>query len=117
MKLPLRTLKILFNPFPFICYITAILMIIKDIVYIINYDPFFDPILLWGICAAISYLTLTAIFQKKNKVFLFLFFILESCLRIIITIPLTKCDPKFEVLLISFFGAVYLFRSEHKSEI
>lgn len=112
MKHKFSLLRVLLNPFPFICYVAAVLLLVKNIIYIFNYDTFFDPILIWGTVSAITYLIITTLCRRKNTFFLYLLYIFESCTRIAYAIFFTQCDPRFEILLISFFIVCYLFNSE-----
>ncbi len=103
MKTKFSTLRILSNPFPFICYTTGLLLLIKSVILLFNFDILFKPVIIWGFCSALFYAVLTTILKKRNIFILYLCYILESCLRISYSIVFTKCDPKYEILLISFF--------------
>ena len=114
MKTKFSTLRILSNPFPFICYTTGLLLLIKSVILLFNFDILFKPVIIWGFCSALFYAVLTTILKKRNIFILYLCYILESCLRISYSIVFTKCDPKYEILLISFFIVSYLFNTNTK---
>lgn len=114
MKPKFSVLRILANPFPFICYSTGILLLIKSLILLFNYDALFTPILYWGFAASLFYFVVTPVLNKKNIFALYLCYIAESCARISYSIFFTKCDPKYEILLISFFIICYFFNAETK---
>ncbi|MBP5402233.1 MAG: GGDEF domain-containing protein [Treponema sp.] len=109
MKTKNLSYRILANPFPFICYIIAVTMFIKNIIYVSNYDVHYDPILIWGTLATIAYFTLGILFRTKHKFILFLFYVFETCLRAVIFTSILKCDAKYEVIYVAFFAVFYLF--------
>lgn len=115
MKLRHISHKILANPFPYICYLTAIITLLKNIIYICNYDINLDPLLLWGATATICYFTLASLFHTKHRIILFFFYIGESCLRIIFFTQLLRTNINYEILLISFLAVFYLFSEYHKN--
>lgn len=112
MKPKFSPMQILTNPFPFICYTTGVLLLIKSLILLFNYNEFFKPVLIWGFCSAIFYTVLTTVLKRHNIFILYLCYILESCLRITYSIAFTQCDPKYEILLISFFIVSYLFNAD-----
>lgn len=115
MRKKLSFYKVLVNPFPYICFLTALLIIIKNIIYISFGDSYFDPILLWGTLSSICYITLATAFSKKHKIVLFLFYILETCMRIIFASALYHSSLNYEILLVSFFSVFYLFSTDIKT--
>lgn len=114
MKKKIPFYKLLVNPFPYICFVTALLTVIKNIIYISLGDSYFDPILLWGTIAAIAYIMLATLFAKKHKIILFLFYIIEICLRIVFASALYHTSLNYELLLVSFFSVFYLFNTNIK---
>lgn len=114
MKHRLSAINIFSNPFPFICYTTGLLLLGKSLVLLFNYDSFFKPVMIWGFAASLFYAVITTVLKKKNIFALYVAYILESCLRISFSITITHCDPKYEILLISFFIICYLFNADTK---
>lgn len=115
MKNRFFSIKLLSNPFPFISYITAAILFADSLILFFHFSNFFLPVIIWSAVASVSYTIITLIFQKKNTFYLYMFYIIESCLRIAFSITTTKCDPKFEILLISFFIICYLFSNVYQS--
>lgn len=117
MKHKFSVLRVIINPSPYICYFAAIISILKNIIFLAHYDSFFDPIILWSVCSAILYIVASSVLIRKNKLWLFYIYILESSLRIIFSILVTHLEPKYEILFISFLAFTYLFMndfSKHK---
>lgn len=106
MKTKALAMRILTNPFPYICFITAAILLSNSLIMFGHYHTFFLPVLIWNTASAAVYVTITLLLHKKNTFLLYMFYIIESCLRIAYSITITKCDPKFEILLISFLSSV-----------
>ena len=115
MKTKALAMRILTNPFPYICFITAAILLLNSLAMFGHYHTFFLPVLIWNTASAAVYVTITLLLHKKNTFLLYMFYIIESCLRIAYSITITKCDPKFEILLISFFIICYLFSNVYKT--
>ncbi|MBQ0003948.1 MAG: GGDEF domain-containing protein [Treponema sp.] len=114
MKQRVPIYKLLLNPFPYICFFEAFLSIAKNIIYISQSDSYFDLVLLWGTVSSIIYIALGTIFAKKNKIILFMFYILETCCRIFVSTSYYHTSLNYEILLISFFSVFYLFSTDIK---
>lgn len=106
--------KVLINPFPYICILTGFLTIVKNVIYISFGDSYFDPTLVWGTIVSIAYITLATLFSKKYKIILFMFYIIETCARIIFSTTLYHSSLNYEILLVSFFSVFYLFSTDNK---
>ena len=115
MKVRHLSHKILANPFPFICFITAAITLFKNIIYICNYDTMLDPLLTWGAVSTICYFALASIFHTKHRIALFFFYISESCFRTIFFTHLLQTNVNYEILPISFLAVFYLFSEYHKN--
>ena len=101
------------KPFSFICYFSAFLSAVKNVIFCVNYDSFFNPFLYWGIFSAALYLIFAAVFNSKNRIFLFMFYIIETCARICYSIYFAKCEPRYDILLISLFIVCSFFKMQY----
>lgn len=108
-----NSLGFLKKPFSFICYFSAFLSAVKNVIFCVNYDSFFNPFLYWGIFSAALYLIFAAVFNSKNRIFLFMFYIIETCARICYSIYFAKCEPRYDILLISLFIVCSFFKMQY----
>ena len=67
------------NPFSFIGYFSAFFSVAKNIIFIVNYDSFFNQFLYWGIFSAALYFIFASVFNSKYRILLFMIYIIETC--------------------------------------
>lgn len=115
MKKRIPFYKLFLNPFPYICFFEAFLCIIKNLIYISSSDSYFDLVLIWGTISSIIYISLGTVFAKKHKIVLFMFYIFETCLRIIVSTSYYHTSLNYEILLVSFLSVFYLFSTDIKT--
>lgn len=105
------------KPFRLICLILALSKVLKCILFLCQNNPFFNPFIVWEISSAFAYFILISMTSPKRLHILFLFYVFETCTRICFTFFLSKCDPRYEILLISLFIICFFFtieRNEYK---